>query len=132
MGPLHERWAERYVPESEMREILASSVEFWRALPGSSESARRYRAVLTDGGQAAVGFITAMSHPFCDQCDRMRIGAGGELYPCLMDRPSGSILAAVRPRFDARMFDELLRAGLTQKAAEHPARGHAVMIELGG
>jgi len=132
MGPLHERWSQRYVPESEMREILAPSVDYWRAFPGSSESARRYRAVLSDGGQATVGFITAMSHPFCDQCDRMRIGAGGELYPCLMDRPSGSILAAVRPRFDARLFDELLRAGLAQKTAEHPARGHAVMIELGG
>jgi cyclic pyranopterin phosphate synthase len=132
MGPLHEKWHERFVSESEMRQILASKVDFWRPLATGSESARRYTALLADGGQATVGFITAMSHPFCDQCDRMRIGAGGQLYPCLMDRPSGNILAAVRPRFDPHLFDDLLRAGLEQKAAEHPALGHAVMIELGG
>ena len=132
MGPLHEKWGQRFVSESEMRQTLASKVDFWRPLAHGSESARRFTAVLTDGGQATVGFITAMSHPFCDECDRMRIGAGGQLYPCLMDRPSGNILPAVRPRFNAQHFDDLLRAGLHQKAAEHPARGHAVMIELGG
>jgi cyclic pyranopterin phosphate synthase len=132
MGPLHEKWSERFVAEPEMRQILARTVDFWRPLANGSESARRFTALLADGGQATVGFITAMSHPFCDQCDRMRIGAGGQLYPCLMDRPSGNILPAVRPRFNAQHFDDLLRAGLHQKAAEHPARGHAVMIELGG
>jgi len=132
MGPLHEKWSERYVPESQMRDILAGTVDFWRPLETGSDSARRYHAALRSGGRATVGFITAMSHPFCDQCTRMRIGAGGELYPCLMDRPAGNILAALRPRFDARHFDDLMRQALTQKAPEHPARGHAVMIELGG
>ncbi len=115
MGPLHEKWSQRYVPESEMRDTLSSTVDFWRPLPGGAESARRYHALLADGSQATVGFITAMSHPFCDQCDRMRIGAGGELYPCLMDRPAGNILPAVRPAFDARLFDDVLR-GIESKA----------------
>jgi len=132
MGPLHEKWGERYVPESEMREVLAGTVDFWQALPSGSDSARRYRAALSNGRQASVGFITAMSHPFCDQCDRIRIGAGGELYPCLMDQPAGSMLPAIRPRFDPDLFDHLLRNGLGKKAPEHPVRGHAVMIELGG
>jgi cyclic pyranopterin phosphate synthase len=132
MGPLHEKWSERYVPESDMREILSRAVDVWQPLPTGSDSARRYHAALTSGRQAVVGFITAMSHNFCDQCDRVRIGANGELYPCLMDAPAGNILAAMRPRFDPDLLDEILRNGLTKKAPEHPVRGHAVMIELGG
>lgn len=132
MGPLHEKWHERYVPESEMREILSGTVDFWQQVPTGSDSARRYRAALSNGKQASVGFITAMSHPFCAECDRIRIGSRGEFYPCLMDEPAGNILAALRPAFDADLLDEMLYAGLNHKAPEHPARGRVVMIELGG
>jgi len=132
MGPLHERWNERYVPESEMRRTLSSVVDSWQPRESSSDSARRYIASLADGRQASVGFVTAMSHPFCENCDRIRIGSGAELYPCLMDRPSNNLMAAIRPEFDPDELDRLLAEGLSGKAAEHPARGHAVMIELGG
>jgi hypothetical protein len=49
-----------------------------------------------------------------------------------MDRPSGSLLEAIRPAFDARRFDALLGAGLGAKASEHPAIGFGVMTHIGG
>jgi cyclic pyranopterin phosphate synthase len=132
MGPLHASWDQRYVQESEMRRTLAPAVESWQTVAIGSDSARRYVATLTDGTLAKVGFITAMSHPFCDTCDRIRIGSHGEFFPCLMDKPSGNLMPAIRPIFDGNELDERLAAGLGRKAPEHPVRGHAVMIELGG
>jgi cyclic pyranopterin phosphate synthase len=132
MGPLHEQWGERYVPESEMRRTLASVVEDFVPRETNSDAARRYVARLGDGRHASVGFVTAMSHPFCENCDRIRIGSGAQLYPCLMDAPSNNLMPAIRPVFDPDALDQLLAEGLQGKAREHPARGHAVMIELGG
>jgi cyclic pyranopterin phosphate synthase len=132
MGPLHEQWGDRYVAESEMRRMLAGVVESFVPREASSDSARRYVARLADGRHANVGFVTAMSHPFCDSCDRIRIGSNADLYPCLMDRSSNNLMPAIRPHFDPDKLDRLLAEGLLGKAPEHPVRGHAVMIELGG
>lgn len=132
MGPLASQWFDRYVPEAEMRERLDPHVAEWVDVPRDAGSAKRYHARLPSGRTARVGFITAMSCPFCDRCDRIRIGADGSYYPCLMDSPHGTLIDAVRPVFDAERFDAILRDGLTTKAAEHPAVGRGVMIQIGG
>jgi cyclic pyranopterin phosphate synthase len=132
MGPLAGRWRERFVSESEMRERLTDVVTHWEALPADTSAARLHRAWLADGRQATVGFISAMSCPFCRTCDRIRISANGSLYPCLMDRVAVSLLPGLRPRLDADLLDRLMAQGLNCKAAEHPARGADVMTHIGG
>jgi GTP 3',8-cyclase len=131
MGPLAEQWAARYVPESDMRVQLADAVVGWEPLP-TAGVARSYLATLDDGRTVTLGFITSMSHPFCDRCDRIRITADGSFYPCLMDRPAANLLPAVRPVFRAAALDELLCTGLNRKADLHPASGHSAMIGIGG
>ena len=132
MGPLRDRWSQRYVTEGQMRHHLNRVVEEWRAVEYGSASARKYEARLRNGGMAKVGFITAMSQPFCGQCDRLRITAEGEIYPCLMDEPRGNIMPAIRPVFDEEHLEAILRKCLSVKAREHPAYGFAVMTQLGG
>ncbi len=132
MGPLAERWAERYVPESRMRSVLGETVSDWRPLEPGPSSARSYDATLSDGRRVTIGFITPMSCNFCGACNRLRITSRGELYPCLMDRHAGSLMPAFRPRFDAARFDALLARGLAAKKDEHPHDGFAVMTTIGG
>lgn len=132
MGPLAERWQERFVPESEMRQQLSDLVTTWRPSLQGPNPARRYRAGLPFGRKGHVSFVTAMSCPFCNACNRIRIAADGTLYPCLMDRPAGSVLPALRPGLNANLLDELLEKGLGQKAKEHPEVGPGVMTHIGG
>ncbi len=73
-----------------------------------------------------------MSEPFCGRCNRIRIAADGAFYPCLMGEAAGTLLPALRPVFDPAAIDELLQTHLTEKAAEHPIAGVAVMSNLGG
>jgi cyclic pyranopterin phosphate synthase len=87
---------------------------------------------MTRGRSAQVGFITAMSCPFCARCNRIRIAADGTLYPCLMDRPAGSVLAVLRPVFDGAALDRVLEAAVKNKAPEHSDMAVAVMTEIGG
>lgn len=132
MGPLADRWIDRYVPAHRMRKTLNAIVAQWRPLPQGSDSARRYKAQLHDGRSAVIGFITPMSCNFCSDCNRIRVTSNGELYPCLMDRPSGSLMPAIRPTFDADRLDNLIDAGLSEKKAEHPHDGFVVMTHIGG
>lgn len=132
MGPLAGAWERRYVSESAMREQIEPIVRHWTPLSQGSDAARRYRVELDDGKRGVIGFITPMSCNFCADCNRVRIAADGALYPCLMDRPGGSLLGAIRPRFDATRFDDLLAAGLLNKQADHPPTGTAVMTYIGG
>jgi cyclic pyranopterin phosphate synthase len=132
MGPLARNWQQRFVPEAEMRQQLADVVTTWRPNRLGPNPAREYRAGLTYGRRARVGFVTAMTCPFCDACNRIRIAADGTYYPCLMDRPAGNLLAALRPKFDADLLDELLEQGVAQKAREHPPTSAGIMTHIGG
>jgi len=132
MGPLAAEWADRYLPAEKMRARLTETVTKWEPLEQGSDSAESFRATLDDGRSVTIGFITPMSCNFCSACNRIRLAADGSLYPCLMDRPSGSFLPAVRPRFDPELFDNLLNEGIARKALEHPAEGFVTMTVIGG
>ena len=132
MGPLANRWAERFVPEDIMRERLGKAVVSWEPLPTDASSARRFAVRLDDGRPATIGFIAAMSGPFCRKCNRVRIASDGTLYPCLMGPAAGTLLPALRPAFNPTMLDELLQRHLGEKAAEHSSAGVAAMCQLGG
>jgi len=132
MGPLASSWKQRYVPEADMWAILDPIIHSWDPIKQGHDAARRYRVCLDDGAEAVIGFITPMSCNFCAACNRIRIAADGRLYPCLMDEPAGSILAALRPNFDPDLLDAILADGLGQKRDEHPHDGCAVMTHIGG
>jgi cyclic pyranopterin phosphate synthase len=132
LGPLAARFDEWYVSEAEIRERLAASVARLEPLPHASAAARRHSVVLRHGGQGTVGFVTPMSHDFCDGCDRIRIAADGAIYPCLMGSPVGSVREALRPELDGGRLDRVLESALGVKPARHAPRGPAVMTDIGG
>lgn len=133
MGPLAATWSDRYVPAARMRAVIDPVVSSWSALPRTSDAAARFSVRLKASGRPGViGFIRPMSCAFCDQCDRIRIGSDGTVYPCLMDQPGGSISDALRPVFDPVKLMDLLQPMLARKAEEHPCRGAGVMTRIGG
>ncbi len=48
----------------------------------ASPTARRYRFDV-EGRETVVGFIPAISHPFCQYCDRIRLDSFGRIFSCL-------------------------------------------------
>jgi GTP 3',8-cyclase len=132
MGPMGDRWADHYVPEPEIRQQLQTAFTGWEQIPQHHDSARRYRVTTTHGRQAVVGFITPMSCNFCADCNRIRIAADGTIYPCLMDRPAGTLMPALRPAFDPDRLNTLIAEALEQKQPEHPLQGFVTMTHIGG
>ncbi len=63
-------------------DVVKRSIPFaLTPLPGSREAAARY--YVANNLRIRVGFINAVSHPFCAHCDRIRMTSAGNLYGCL-------------------------------------------------
>jgi cyclic pyranopterin phosphate synthase len=82
-----------YLPLKQLRERLAQKFTLERADHRTGGPAR-YDWVKETGG--LLGFITPMSHNFCESCNRVRLTATGQLFMCLGQEDMVDLRAAVR------------------------------------
>ena len=79
LGEIHGR-SNTYISSEETRSLLAAHFELQPSDESSGGPAKYWR---TPGSESRIGFISPHSHNFCDTCNRVRVTAKGELYPCL-------------------------------------------------
>lgn len=92
LGEIHGR-SNTYISSEETRQILAPRFELIPSTENSGGPARYWRI---PGSESRVGFISPHSHNFCDTCNRVRITAKGELYPCLGQNDAVNLLQVLR------------------------------------
>jgi cyclic pyranopterin phosphate synthase len=78
LGEVEEDRTEHYLPLSDVREQLNQEFELIPSLARTGGPARYYEV---DG--IRLGFITPLTHNFCDGCNRIRVAATGTVYGCL-------------------------------------------------
>ena len=71
------------------------------------------------GRDTRVGFISPHTRNFCASCNRMRVTARGELYPCLGNEGRVDLLPAVRSGDVARLRELILQAVATKPEAHN-------------
>jgi cyclic pyranopterin phosphate synthase len=79
----------------------------------------RYARVAETGGR--IGFITPLSHNFCESCNRVRLTCTGQLYMCLGQEDDADLRRVLR---DQAGDDAALEAAVRAAIARKP-RGHA-------
>ena len=84
----------------------------------------RYARVRETGGR--LGFITPMTHNFCESCNRVRVTCTGTLFMCLGQEDAANLRAPLR----ASTSDDLLHAAIGEAIARKP-KGHDFVIERG-
>lgn len=84
------------------------------------------------GAKGRLGFISAMSKPFCETCNRLRLTATGELRSCLFDGGEVSVLPALKPTPDVARIIGMLEQCVGMKPEVHSARGNRQMSQMGG
>jgi cyclic pyranopterin phosphate synthase len=82
----------------------------------------RYVHVAETGGR--LGFITPLTHNFCESCNRVRVTCTGTLYMCLGQEDAADLRAPLR----ASKTDELLHEALSAAMARKP-KGHDFIID---
>jgi cyclic pyranopterin phosphate synthase len=83
----------------------------------------RYVRIKETGGR--LGFITPLTHNFCESCNRVRVTCTGTLYMCLGQEDSADLRAPLRA---APGDDAPLEAAIREAIARKP-KGHDFMID---
>jgi cyclic pyranopterin phosphate synthase len=78
--------------------------------------ARLYRLA---GSQAAIGFISTLTNPFCASCTRVRLTADGHLRLCLLRDDEGDLLTPLRRGATDAELEELIRGLIWRKPWGH-------------
>ncbi len=82
----------------------------------------RYVSVKETGGR--IGFITPMTHNFCESCNRVRLTCTGTLYMCLGQEDAADLRAPLR----ASEGNDLLDAAIDEAIGRKP-KGHDFIID---
>ncbi len=121
MGDIGEGRIDQYLPLSLLRARLAARYTL-TDLPDDTGGPARYVRVSETGGR--LGFITPMTHNFCESCNRVRITCTGTLHTCLGHEDASDLRKPLRASSD----DALLAATIDRAIGLKP-KGHDFIID---
>ena len=112
LGNIHGRQT-TYISSEETRAQLENHFELLPSTENSGGPARYWRI---PGSESRIGFISPHSHNFCDSCNRVRVTAKGELYPCLGQNDALQLLPVLRSGCE----EETLRQAISDSMGIKP------------
>jgi cyclic pyranopterin phosphate synthase len=112
---------DQYLPLSMVRSRLAERFTM-DEIDYATGGPARYVRVKETGGR--LGFITPMTHNFCESCNRVRITCTGMLYMCLGQEDAADLRAPLR----ASEADDLLHRAIDEAILRKP-KGHDFVID---
>ncbi len=123
MGEVHADRTEQYLPLSTVRARLEKR---WTLVDSDYRTGgpARYATVAETGHR--VGFITPMTHNFCESCNRVRITCTGTLYMCLGQEDAVDLRAPLRASESDHLLDQAIDAAIANKP-----KGHDFVIDRG-
>ncbi len=71
------------------------------------------------GGLGKIGFISPVSHQFCDRCNRLRLTADGHLRACLLLDEETDLRRPLRTGCSNQDLENLLRSAIEKKPVRH-------------
>ena len=121
MGDIGEGRIDQYLPLSLVRSRLANHYTL-TDLPDDTGGPARYVRIAETGGK--LGFITPMTHNFCESCNRVRITCTGTIHTCLGHEDASDLRKPLRASAD----NELLNATIDRAIGLKP-KGHDFIID---
>jgi len=107
---------DQYLPLSMVRSKLAERFTL-TDIPYSTGGPARYMRVEETGGR--LGFITPLTHNFCESCNRVRLTCTGTLYMCLGQDDAADLRAPLRASDDDADLQAAIREAITRKPKGH-------------
>jgi len=121
LGEIEEDRTEQYLPLSVVRANLLDKYSL-EDIPYKTGGPARYVEVKETGGR--LGFITPMTHNFCESCNRVRLTCTGTLYMCLGQDDAADLRDPLR----ASEGNELVSAAIDEAIGRKP-KGHDFIID---
>ncbi|SJZ52202.1 GTP 3',8-cyclase MoaA [Consotaella salsifontis] len=116
MGEIEADRFDQYLPLTAVRDSLATRFTLEESAFHTGGPAR-YATVVETGRR--VGFITPMSHNFCESCNRVRVTCTGILYMCLGQEDSADLRAALRSEEGEAALVRAIDEAISRKPKGH-------------
>jgi len=126
LGEVDEDRTDQFVSLTDLRREMES---YWTLsdLPDRTGGPARYVRVAETGGK--LGFITPLTHNFCETCRRVRVTCTGTLFMCLGQEGSVDLRGPLRASADDDLLNQAIDQALAAKPKAHdfllPVRGAA-------
>jgi len=116
MGEAETNRVEDFLPLDKVRADLSnqftmSDVDYRTGGPA------RYVKVAETGGR--IGFITPLTHNFCETCNRVRVTCTGQLFTCLGREEGADLREALRSDPSGKALREAILGGIERKPKGH-------------
>ncbi len=112
-----ESWSpEKYIPVNEIRSIVE---EVGRLTPVKVRKSGPARYFRFDNAPGVVGFINAVTHEFCQDCNRLRLTSDGKLRPCLFSDTEVDMKAPLRSGVSDAEIKKLIEHAIEVKPEKH-------------
>jgi len=121
LGDVDESRLDQYLPLSIVRARLAERFTL-EDIDYRTGGPARYVRVKETGGR--LGFITPLTHNFCESCNRVRITCTGTLYMCLGQNDAADLRSPLR----ASESNEFLCSAIDEAISRKP-KGHDFVID---
>jgi GTP 3',8-cyclase len=121
LGDVGEGRLDQYLPLSMVRARLAERFTL-DEIDYRTGGPARYVRVAETGGR--LGFITPLTHNFCESCNRVRVTCTGTLFMCLGQEDAADLRAALR----ASESNDLLHTAIEEAISRKP-KGHDFVID---
>ena len=123
MGEIDEDRTDQFLSLTAVRRDLES---YWtlRDLPLKTGGPARYVEIAETGGR--LGFITPLTHNFCEGCNRVRLTCTGTLHSCLGQADATDLRAVIRSGASDDDLVRVIRDGVFAKP-----KGHDFLIDRG-
>ncbi len=120
--------ARKMVPIAEIRAAIENdlgALEPCESAEGRGP-AKYYRL---KGAQGTIGFISPMTHSFCESCNRFRLTADGKLRPCLLRDDEIDLRTALRRGADIAELESIMLEAAHLKKEGHTMAGKTGALE---
>lgn len=116
LGEIDEDRTDQYLPLSTVRARLSEKYDLL-PIPYKTGGPARYVQVAETGGR--LGFITPMTHNFCESCNRVRLTCTGTLYMCLGQEDAADLRAPLRESEGNELVSSAIDAAIARKPKGH-------------
>ncbi|HEY0290897.1 MAG TPA: GTP 3',8-cyclase MoaA [Hansschlegelia sp.] len=116
LGDIEEDRTDQYVPLSLVRARLSQRYTLTDS-PYRTGGPARYVSVAETGGR--IGFITPMTHNFCESCNRVRVTCTGTLFMCLGQEDAADLREPLRASRNDGLLVDAIREAITRKPKGH-------------
>jgi cyclic pyranopterin phosphate synthase len=116
LGDIEPQRLDQYLPLSILRARL---MDRWTLedSPHRTGGPARYVQVKETGG--LIGFITPMTHNFCESCNRVRVTCTGTLYMCLGQEDAADLRSPLRASEGNALLEEAIDRAIARKPKGH-------------